>query len=1049
MRTTLLLFALLISFPILSQTGTLGDPGTNESAPVVVADDDGSTYIGGVVGTESWVIKRNALGTTVWSKKLVVNHPPGSEITDLIKIGDTIFGCGFLRNSSEYVQGSLYFKMNAITGTCYWCKYEATSLVYFSSIQYYQGKVILTGARAPIPYDGFFDGKVIAVSSATGNSIWQTPLFNVKFGASGADYLDDFHASTTIENGKMFITGRSYVDGAPMNMRVTLIGIDVDNGGSIFLNKYLMYNIATDFSRVYGFCIQRDGPNELVIGFAGDYLCSGCSNFRMGMVKCDLNGNVTWSKYYDIVGASNEVIRGLNVTPDGYVMFGQVDANNGFLALVLLKTDKQGNFLLGKRIGQAGVNMTSYTGMINVGGSGDFKNNVHHFVGSTYITNMYQRDVFYLKANNDDLEGDNSCYTYQNLVVNTTVIPPFSGNILITNSANTLTYTTTISSNNVVVTTCPPITVNFTHSGGCGADTITVSVVGITNAEFEWSDGTTDPEVITTSTDTLHVTIHDPVTCCSYEEFVVPDFLPASDTIEIDLPADTTLCLVSGDTYGINAIVTSSQSGVNFEWNSGETTSNIAIDETGTYSVHAYVGCSEGYDTIQVTVNNFPEVDLGADAQLCASQLPYTLNAGTTNITSWLWSTGQTTSSISVSDYGAYYVTVTNECGIASDTIELTQLLIPTITLIDAVDTCLAIGQSIQVDATVTDAVDLLWSNGDTDAQLSVTTSGTYVLIAQNACGTVLDSVLMSINHFPELELGPDLELCTTALPYTITPTSAEIDNWLWSTGATTPSISVSSYGSYEVTASNECGTLSDAITLSELEFPEISLIAEIDTCLVPNGAILLTATVTSSTDILWNTGETGVEIGVEESGIYTIVAENECGAASASTQVTIEHPLVDVLPKSILTCDGVFLLTDHISTDFAITSADVDLTDNIIGESGWIYCSIETTCGTYADSVFLDVRTQDLVYLPNTFTPNGDGINELFDAKTPELTFVSCAIYNRWGERVYSEERGFSGWDGTYNGKRCPDGIYQVVVVYIDCLGVNVQLNGHVNLLR
>ena len=74
--------------------------------------------------------------------------------------------------------------------------------------------------------------------------------------------------------------------------------------------------------------------------------------------------------------------------------------------------------------------------------------------------------------------------------------------------------------------------------------------------------------------------------------------------------------------------------------------------------------------------------------------------------------------------------------------------------------------------------------------------------------------------------------------------------------------------------------------------------------------------------------------------------------------------------------------------------------------------------------------------YIPNAFTPNGDGLNDSFKilGLPPEnITKFNLQIYNRWGQIVFSTNNILNGWDGTLNGEYCPEGYYTWVIFYED----------------
>lgn len=88
---------------------------------------------------------------------------------------------------------------------------------------------------------------------------------------------------------------------------------------------------------------------------------------------------------------------------------------------------------------------------------------------------------------------------------------------------------------------------------------------------------------------------------------------------------------------------------------------------------------------------------------------------------------------------------------------------------------------------------------------------------------------------------------------------------------------------------------------------------------------------------------------------------------------------------------------------------------------------------------------------MPNAFSPNGDGINDIYRAKDSYQSLVSfhAAIYNRWGQKLYEWDDPAGGWDGTYKGKDVKQGVYYVQVKAEGADGVKYNIRRDVNLLR
>ncbi|HCC87791.1 MAG TPA: gliding motility protein [Prevotella sp.] len=87
----------------------------------------------------------------------------------------------------------------------------------------------------------------------------------------------------------------------------------------------------------------------------------------------------------------------------------------------------------------------------------------------------------------------------------------------------------------------------------------------------------------------------------------------------------------------------------------------------------------------------------------------------------------------------------------------------------------------------------------------------------------------------------------------------------------------------------------------------------------------------------------------------------------------------------------------------------------------------------------------------PNAFSPNGDGINDIYKAKDgyKSITEFHATIYNRWGQRIYSWNDPSAGWDGKYNGKDVSQGVYFLLVKARGADGRRFNIKKDINLLR
>ncbi|HMS67516.1 MAG TPA: ice-binding family protein [Saprospiraceae bacterium] len=170
------------------------------------------------------------------------------------------------------------------------------------------------------------------------------------------------------------------------------------------------------------------------------------------------------------------------------------------------------------------------------------------------------------------------------------------------------------------------------------------------------------------------------------------------------------------------------------------------------------------------------------------------------------------------------------------------------------------------------------WNVGGTAPSLKVFTAGTYYVMNTTACGTVISN-LMTITTFsiiPTITADGPTSFCTGD---TVILTASPSTGYLWSTGATTQSIIVTTSGSYTVTTQDGCGNgVSEPVdvTVSQDIRPVITANGPTTFCL--GESVTLTATLSAS--YLWSTGATSRSILVTTSGIYTVTTPDACISA-------------------------------------------------------------------------------------------------------------------------------------------------------------------------
>lgn len=283
-----------------------------------------------------------------------------------------------------------------------------------------------------------------------------------------------------------------------------------------------------------------------------------------------------------------------------------------------------------------------------------------------------------------------------------------------------------------------------------------------------------------------------------------------------------------------------------------------------------------------------PPFSENIDTSACSASLTLVATGTGTN---YLWSTGDTTQSITVNTSGTYRVQVFNasECNVILNVADTFNVTISSTLLINlGHDTSLCPGDSLILIATHPNCT-YLWSDSTTDSTLTVNSTGTYSVTVTNASGcTGTDSVTVSFNGITPTITG-SLSFCTGS--YTTLNAGSGYISYIWSTSATVDTIHVTTSGTYSVTVSGSggcTGTASVIVTESANLTPDIIG----DSILCSGGTTILDAG-NGYTTYQWSTSATTETITVTIPGLYYVIVTNGTGCTGSDTVFINEFPPV------------------------------------------------------------------------------------------------------------------------------------------------------------
>jgi gliding motility-associated-like protein len=263
-------------------------------------------------------------------------------------------------------------------------------------------------------------------------------------------------------------------------------------------------------------------------------------------------------------------------------------------------------------------------------------------------------------------------------------------------------------------------------------------------------------------------------------------------------------------------------------------------------------------------------------------------------------------------------------------------------------------------------------------------------------------------------------------------------NTYLWSSGQTESSIIVNSAGSYHLYTHDGTCERSDTIEVKNLDKPEVKAISDLTIC--ANEKAFLQTNHKNALEFHWSTGETTEGIYVSSEGYYTITVTNKCGSAEDQIYVKVlDLPEVDAgADTTILLGTSGWLSANgngffQWEPPFGLSCSDCPDPQVFVKETTSFTLTITDKNGCKSiDQVTVFVDPDLAVYVPNIFSPNGDGINDVFYVRGKGVKSLDFMIFNRWGEKIFESSNLHQGWDGTHRGKPVNSGVF---VYYIDAI--------------
>ena len=668
-------------------------------------------------------------------------------------------------------------------------------------------------------------------------------------------------------------------------------------------------------------------------------------------------------------------------------------------------------------------------------------------------------------------------YTWNNGITNSVPFTPAVG---------TVTFTVTgtdgggcINTDQVTVTVNPLPVVNAGPDQAiCIGGSATLAGSGAST--YNWNNGvinnTPFNPVLTSS---YTVTGTDANGCINTDQAVVT----VNPLPNVGAGPDQTVC--------VGSAVTLSGSGATvYSWDNGVTNGLAFTPAPG--SVTYIVTGTDGNgcintDQVVVNVNALPVVNAGTDQTVCQGT-QVTLSASGASTYSWSPVITNGTPFTPIVGTTSYTVSGTDANGcVNTDQVNVTVHPTPIVTA--GADQVLCIGESVTL--TASGASSYLWNNGVSDGVAFVPSIGTetYSVTGTSEFGcTATDEVIVIVNPLPNVFAGNDLTICEGE---SLTLTGSGAVNYTWDNGVLngigfTPSVGAFTY---TLTGTSAAGCINtDQIDVTVNPLPLVSF-----TPGATSGCTPFTTTLTNSSpdsqNCVWTisngtvlTGCGTVPVTFNQGGCYDVTLTTTsilgCTASlSADNLICVEDdPVADFIPSSnILSTLNTEVYFENLSTGATQYSWNLGVDGAVSNEENPIYSYPDNVEGQYvvtlvatsplgcADtaSAIIQVYEELLFYVPNTFTPDRDNYNPVF-----QPVFTSgfdpqdyvLYIFNRWGELIFESRNAEIGWDGSYGTwdqsqnqvDLVQDGVYTWKIEFkVTRTDERKMYVGHVNLIR
>lgn len=458
-------------------------------------------------------------------------------------------------------------------------------------------------------------------------------------------------------------------------------------------------------------------------------------------------------------------------------------------------------------------------------------------------------------------------------------------------------------------------------------------------------------------------------------------------------------------------------------------------------------------------------INIGKDSVVVCNDTNYTISTMNPGQSSqFYWNTGATTNTITVNKTGVYKLrTVKGQC----ESIDSLKVVFANIRKLKLPkDTVLCIGSKLLVDATAKQnfITNYKWNDNITIGKRNINVKGNYILAMNNSYGCK-DTLKFSVHYRDSLKatIMPDTLICKGAIAKLYAKVQGgktdsyniqwydDKNNWLGIGETLFRTFAISTKVKLLITDSCTNYTITKFVNINVRPPLKISYLKDTSICL---GQSVVLFTDGSGGDSLaysfaWNNnlgqGKNKV-VSPLKTNYYRVILKDNCTSKSDTASCTVSIPPVKSISKAlpeITDIENPIIVFKNLSTPSIINSWDfgngqilkTDSRQDIEMEykdTGNFFVTLKITSKEGClDDTIIRIRIKDIFkfYVPNAFTPNGDGLNDELLISTRGVKQFKLIIYDRWGGVLFESDNPENNW----NGKDAPVGVYAYTVEVFD----------------